>query len=112
MTSAERESTIGSLMEKRVATDPKTLPFEERADRFKRLVQAIGIGVGGDEEYDLRHLGNLIVEYQGLKTDEERDKFKEEKLSPMYDRLGEAGKANPKVGNAVVNVIMGGTIYF
>lgn len=103
---AERESTIWPIMENRPKIDIKSLPFEERVDKFKRLVQAIGLGVGGDEEYNLRRLGDLIVEYHGLKTHEDKDRFKEEKISPMYDKLGEVGKRNPEIAGAVVNVIM------
>lgn len=80
-------------------------PFEERAIVFKNLVRAISLSLGGDEEYNLRQLGGLIVEYHGLETDEKRDKFKEEKISPIYDKLEEAGKRNWRVGEAVVNVI-------
>lgn len=80
-------------------------PFEERVQSFKSMVQAIGLNVGGDEEYDIRRLGSLIVEFHSIKTDEERDKFKEEKMFPMYDKLGEVAKRNPKVGQAVVSII-------
>jgi hypothetical protein len=59
-------------MENELGKSIKDRPFEARVHLFKTLVQGIGLGVGGDEEYEFKRLGNLIVEYQGLGTDEEK----------------------------------------
>lgn len=108
----ERESTIGPIMENDKRKSIKDLPFEERAFMFKNLVHAIGISVGGDEEYVLRNYGQLTTEFHELTSLEEREKFKTEKMDPIFKKLGEAGKTNPKVGEAVVNIITAEMAYF
>ena len=79
------------------------VPFEEKARKFRLLVQGLGIGVGGDDEYTLRTLGSQIIEFHSLPEGEEREKLKEE-IRKTYNTLGQS--KNTKVGNAVFNVVL------
>jgi len=91
------------MTEQGTQIDIKSLPLEERTERFQRLVQAIGLGVGGDEEYEIRKLGRKIVEFHSTRDDKNRQKIYDQ-ISGIYKRLGE--NSDPDVGVALAKVIL------
>jgi hypothetical protein len=91
------------MTEQGTQIDFKSLPLEERTERFQRLVQAIGLGVGGDEEYDIRALGRKIGEYHSTQESDQKQKIHDQ-ISRIYDRLG--ANTNPNVGEAVASVVL------
>ncbi|MBI2327421.1 hypothetical protein HYU92_03785 [Candidatus Curtissbacteria bacterium] len=89
--------------------DIKTLPFEQRADMFQRLMQSIGIEVGQEEEHTLRDLGKQIVKLHSLPEGDEKDQLKKE-IRNVYDALAQS--KNPQVGEAVHNIVMSEATFF
>ena len=91
--------------------DIKSLPFEQRVRMFRDFVQMVGLGVGGNEEYDLRELGRRIIDFQSAKTDEEREE-RRTAYGETMDRIGELSKSRPELGEAVVNITLAEIAHF
>lgn len=91
--------------------DIKSLPFEQRVGLFRNLVQLVGLGVGGNEEYDLRELGRRIVDFHSAQTDKERRK-RRTAYGETMDRIGEFAKSRPELGEAIVNITLAEIAHF
>lgn len=64
---------------------------EERSAKFREVITANAEKVGGENGKDLIRLGELILEYQTLGT-EDRKKLDEEKLLPLYGKLAQSAE--------------------
>ncbi len=95
--------------EKKPGTAVGELPFEERVVIFKTLIQAIGITVGGDEEYSIRDYGSKFIAFHSTEDPTEKEKIKEE-MDNIMKQLGKS--QNPNLAEGVTKIIMGSSICF
>ncbi|MBI2327417.1 hypothetical protein HYU92_03765 [Candidatus Curtissbacteria bacterium] len=89
--------------------DIRSLPFEEKAGRFLRLVQVISIAVGKEEEYTLRDLGKQIVQLHSMEEGEEKEEVRGQ-IHGIYDKL--QASTNSKVAGAVFYIVSAETRFF
>lgn len=82
----------------------RELPFGERVQMFFRASANILAELGEDKNPLLDELITLTVASRLLGSEEERKTYKKEKLAPIYEKLGEAGRTNPRVGRAITRV--------
>jgi hypothetical protein len=88
-------------METRIEdNDIRSLPFDEKARRFKSFALGIGMNIGGEVETIIWELGWAVVESHKLEGDA-KSEFEEEMVNPIKNLLGQMSETNPEIKNAI-----------
>lgn len=78
----------------------KSLPFDERARRFKSFAQGIGMSIGGEAETVITEFSRMVVEHHKLEGDAKKE-FEEAIISPIKSLLGQLSETNTDVKDAI-----------
>jgi len=81
--------------------DIRSLPFDEKARRFKDFVLGIGMNIEGGTGTVIWEFGRAVVESHKLEGDAKKE-FEEEMVNPIKNLLGQLSETNPEIKNAVL----------
>lgn len=91
---------------KRISQSNRRIEIDP-VDQFKTLVQGIGIGIGGNEEYDIRALGSTILAIRSAKSPEDL-KTAQGNYDAVVERLSNAALTNHNIEKAVLDITVTG----